>query len=74
MLLNGLRPTAMGLCIGLFAGITTAKLISNVLFGVRPFEAVLFAAVTFLVLLISLGACTYPAGRAARIAPLGALR
>jgi predicted permease len=73
MLLQGLRPTAMGLFIGLFAGIASAKLISHILFGVRPFEPVIFAAVAFLVLLISLGACTYPAWRAARIDPLVAL-
>jgi putative ABC transport system permease protein len=74
MLLDGLRPTAIGLMIGLFAGIATAKFISSILFAVRPFEPVIFAVVALVVLLISLGACTYPVWRAARIDPLVALR
>jgi ABC-type lipoprotein release transport system permease subunit len=58
----------------LFAGIATAKFISSILFAVRPFEPVIFAVVALVVLLISLGACTYPVWRAARIDPLVALR
>jgi predicted permease len=74
MLLDGLRPTAVGLLIGLFAGMAAAKLISSILFGVRPFEPAIFSVVALLVFLISIGACSYPVWRAARIDPLVALR
>jgi predicted permease len=73
-LLEGLRPTAIGLLIGLFAGGACAQLISSLLFGVRPFEFMIFAGVGLLVLLISIGACSYPAWRAARVDPIVALR
>jgi predicted permease len=73
-LLDGLRPTAIGLVIGLFAGGACAQLISSLLFGVRPFELMIFAGVGLLVLIISIGACSYPAWRAARVDPIVALR
>jgi len=73
-LLEGLRPTAIGLLIGLFAGGACAQLISSLLFGVRPFEFMIYAGVGLLVLIISIGACSYPAWRAARVDPIVALR
>jgi len=72
--LDGLRPTALGLIIGLLGGFATAYILRTLLFGVRPFEFLIFAAVGMLVLIISLGACTYPAWRAARVDPIVALR
>jgi predicted permease len=74
MLLDGLRPIALGLFIGLFGGVAYAQLIRSTLFGVRPFEFSIFAAVGILVLVISLGACLYPAWRASRVDPMVALR
>lgn len=74
MLLDGLRPIALGLFLGLFGGVACAQLIRSTLFGVRPFELPIFAAVGLLVLVISLGACLYPAWRASRVDPMVALR
>jgi predicted permease len=74
MLLDGLRPTGIGLLLGLFAGALCAQLIHSLLFGVQPLEWMIFAAVGLLVLLISICACAYPAWRAARVDPMIALR
>jgi predicted permease len=74
MFLDGLRPTGVGLLLGLFAGGVCAQLIRSLLFGVQPLDANIFAAVAAVVLLISIGACTYPAWRAARVDPMTALR
>jgi predicted permease len=74
MFLDGLRPTGIGLLLGLFAGGVCAQLIRSLLFGVQPLDANIFAAVAAVVLLISIGACTYPAWRAARVDPMTALR
>jgi putative ABC transport system permease protein len=74
MLLDGLRPTAIGLVLGLFGGAVCAQLIRSLLFGVRPIEWTIFAGVSLLVLLIAMCACAYPAWRAARVDPMVALR
>jgi predicted permease len=74
MLLDGLRPTAIGLVLGLFGGAVGAQLIRSLLFGVRPIEWTIFAGVSLLVLLIAMCACAYPAWRAARVDPMVALR
>jgi predicted permease len=74
MFLDGLRPTVVGLGVGLFAGGLCAQLIRSLLFGVQPLDWNIFAAVAFVVLAISIGACTYPAWRAARVDPMTALR
>jgi putative ABC transport system permease protein len=74
MLFDGLRPTAIGLIFGLLGGFAAAYVLRTMLFGVRPFEFSIFAMVGLLVLIISIGACTYPAWRAARVDPMVALR
>jgi putative ABC transport system permease protein len=71
---DGLRPTVVGLLLGLFAGGACAQLIRSLLFGVQPLDGKIFAAVAVVVLAISAGACTYPAWRAARVDPMTALR
>lgn len=74
MFVDGLRPTVVGLLLGLFAGGVCAQLIRSLLFGVQPLDIDIFAAVAFVVPLISIGACTYPAWRAACLDPMTALR
>jgi putative ABC transport system permease protein len=74
LFLDGLRPTAIGLLSGMFAGGASAQLIRRLLFGVQPLDPNIFMAVAGVVLLISIGACTYPAWRAARVDPMTALR
>ncbi len=74
MFLDGLRPTGLGLLVGLFAGGVCAQLIRSLLFGVAPLDVRIFAVVAAVVMAISLAACTYPAWRAARVDPMTALR
>lgn len=74
MVVDGLRPTFVGLLIGLIAGGFAAQLLRTELFGVRPLELSIYAGVGILVLAISAGACVYPAWRAARVDPMVALR
>jgi predicted permease len=74
MFLDGLRPTGLGLLVGLFAGGVCAQLIRSLLFGVEPLDVRIFAIVVAVVMGISMAACTYPAWRAARVDPMTALR
>jgi predicted permease len=74
VLLDGLRPTVIGLVLGLFGGAVCAQLIRSLLFGVHPVEWAIFVGVSLLVLLIAMCACVYPAWRATRVDPMVALR
>jgi putative ABC transport system permease protein len=74
MLFHGLRPILLGLVIGLTAGGACAQFMRAVLFGVKPFDAGIFAGVGLVVLVVAMAACAIPAWRAARVDPLVALR
>jgi predicted permease len=74
MFVEGLRPTVVGVALGLFAGGACAQLIRSLLFGVQPIDWNVFASVAVVVVAIAMGACTYPAWRAARVDPITALR
>ncbi|HTZ49752.1 MAG TPA: ABC transporter permease [Verrucomicrobiae bacterium] len=74
MFVDGLRPTVVGLAIGLLGGGICAQLIRSGLFGVEPLDWKIFGTVALVVLAIAGAACTYPAWRAARVDPMTALR
>ena len=66
------------ICIGLIAGLVGAwvltRLIRSLLYGITTADPATFIASSLLFLLIGLGACYFPARRAARIDPTVALR
>ena len=65
---------AAGLVAGLGAAAAAARLIQALLFGVRPLEPLVYAAVVTTFGLVAALACLVPSVRAARIDPLVALR
>src|SRR5262249_37320960 len=74
MLLDGLRPTLIGLVLGMGASIGLTRLIRTVLYGTSPLDATVLALVMATLLISSTAACLVPAWRAARINPMHALR
>ncbi|MGC4081622.1 MAG: hypothetical protein QM736_05790 [Vicinamibacterales bacterium] len=74
ILRQGMRLVGAGLALGLAAAAGSAWLIRSLLFGVEPFNVLLYLAVTALFIAIALLACLLPSLRAARIDPLVALR
>ena len=74
MLFDGLRPTVVGLVLGLAGGAASAQLIRSVLFKVDPLDPVIFAAVTVVIVSVALSAGFIPALRASRLDPMDALR
>ena len=74
MLLDGLRPALIGLGLGLLGGAMASRLIRSMLYGVRPLDATIFAAVTLVLTLVAAVSCLVPAWQASRLDPMRALR
>lgn len=74
MLVDGIRPAFYGLVVGLAASAGLARLIQSMLYGTRPLDAGIFAAVAATLLVVAALACILPAWRASRLDPMQALR
>jgi len=71
---DGLRPALYGLTLGLAVSVGAVRLIQSMLYGTRPLDPVVFAAVTASLLMVAVLACLVPAWKASRIDPMQALR
>ena len=71
---QGLRVAAVGVAIGLVAGLALTRLIANLIYGVKPHDPLTFTGVAALLTLVALGASCLPALRATRVDPVTALR
>jgi putative ABC transport system permease protein len=71
---EGLRLALLGLALGLAVSLAGARLLSNLLFGVGPSDALTLAAASAMLLAIALLASALPARRALRVQPAVALR
>jgi len=65
---------AIGIAIGLAGSFLTTRLLSQQIWSISPLDPVTFIGVSGILLLAGLQACLWPARRAARIDPIGALR
>jgi putative ABC transport system permease protein len=75
MVLNqGLRLALIGVGLGLVASFALTRLMSSLLFGVRPSDPETFIVVTAALVAVALAACWIPARRATRVDPVIALR
>jgi predicted permease len=71
---QGLRLTALGLAIGLAGALGVTRLLSSMLFGVAPGDALTFTVVSGLLTGVAFVACYLPARAATRVDPMVALR
>jgi putative ABC transport system permease protein len=74
VLIDGLKPTAFGLALGLLGASMLGRVMANLVFGVRTSDPLTFAAVSLLLGLVALLASVIPAYRASRVDPVIALR
>ena len=71
---KGLTLALAGIVIGIAGAVAITRLMASLLFGVKPVDALTFAAVSICVLTVALLACYIPARRATKVDPLIALR
>jgi len=74
ILSSGMYLTAIGVIVGLVGAFAITRLMTSLLFGVSPTDAMTFGLVTAGLLLVALLACYIPARRATKVDPLVALR
>jgi putative ABC transport system permease protein len=71
---EGARIALFGVAAGLIAAIALTRLLRTFLYGISSSDPATFLAVAFLLTLISVAACYFPARRATRVDPIVALR
>jgi predicted permease len=71
---DGLRPALYGLVLGLLVSAGAVQLIRSMLYGTRPIDPAVFAAVAVLLFVVAGLSCFVPAWRASGIDPMQALR
>lgn len=70
---QGMRLALVGAAVGIAAAFGLTRLISSFLFGVKPWDPVVFIAVPLLLSAVALLAVWLPAARASRVDPIQAL-
>jgi putative ABC transport system permease protein len=71
---EGMKPTLLGMVIGVAGALALGRVMSSLIFGVKPTDAITFVAVAALIAAIALLASVIPAYRAAKVNPVIALR
>jgi putative ABC transport system permease protein len=66
--------TLIGVAIGVAGAVALTRLLTTMLFGVKPTDTATFVVVSLLLVAIALLACYLPARRATKVDPLVALR
>jgi putative ABC transport system permease protein len=71
---QGMATTAVGILVGLAAGLVLVRFLSGILYGVQPYDPGAFIAAAIIVSLVAALACWLPARRAGRVDPLSIVR
>lgn len=74
VLKNGLTLAGLGLAIGLVGAFLSTRVMTKILFEVKPTDALTFASVSVGLMFVAFLACYIPARRATKVDPLVALR
>jgi len=71
---EGMKPTIIGVAIGAGGALALGRVLSTLIYGVKPTDPITFLLVAFLLAAIALFASIIPAYRATKVDPIKALR
>ena len=71
---EGMKPTALGIAIGVAGALALGRLISTLVYGVKPTDLGTFTTVSLVLVFVSFLASVIPAYRATRVEPVTTLR
>ena len=71
---QGMLLAVIGVAIGVAGGLAITRVMGSLLYGVKPWDPLMFAVTAVLLAIVALVACYVPARRASRVNPLVALR
>jgi putative ABC transport system permease protein len=71
---EGLKLVAVGIGAGLLLSVAMGRLIATLLFGTRQNDGITFIAVSGVLMIVTFGACYFPARRAMDLDPVQSLR
>jgi len=71
---DGAKLALLGIAIGIASALALTRVMTSLLFEVKPTDPATFAGVAILLALVALAACYIPARRAMRVDPMVALR
>ncbi|HKP02911.1 MAG TPA: ABC transporter permease [Chthoniobacterales bacterium] len=74
MLGQGMRLLIVGLVVGFVGAVAFSRVIRSLLFGVNANDPLIYAVVTFVLIVAAIVACWLPARRASRVNPIVTLR
>jgi len=74
VVVEGMKPTLLGLAIGIAAALAMGRIVAGLIFQVKPTDPATFILVAALLAGVALLACIVPAYRASKVDPVIALR
>jgi ABC-type antimicrobial peptide transport system permease subunit len=74
IVVDGIKPTATGVVVGVASALAMGRLIATLIFGVTPHDTLTLVAVATILTIVGAVASLMPAYRATRVDPLTALR
>lgn len=74
IIVRGLKPTILGIAVGLAAAFALSRLVRNMVYGVSERDLATLLTVTSVLVIVSLVASVVPALRATKVSPLAVIR